>query len=326
MKAIVAEQYGSPDVLQLKEVSKPTPQEDEILVKVHAAAANAGDWHLLRGTPFLVRLMTGLLKPKFQILGADVAGTVEAVGANVTKFQPGDEVFGDLSGSGFGAFAEYVSAPEDVFVLKPADVPFEEAAAVLSAALTALQGLRQEGKVQSGQKVLVNGASGGVGTFAVQIAKALGAEVTGVCSTRNVEMVRSIGADHVVDYTQEDFTQNGQQYDLILDAAAFRPLSDYKRALAPTGAYILVGGSTARLFQLMFMGPVFSKKEGQRFGTFMKKSNQVDMLFMKELLEDRKIVSVIDRRYPLSATPDAIRYLEEGHARGKIIITVGDEQ
>ena len=325
MKAIVYATYGPPDSLVLQEVEKPVPNADEVLVKVRAASANPADWHALRGSPFFVRLSMGFPKPKRTILGSDIAGQVEAVGKDVTQFEIGDEVFGDLSTSGMGGFAEYTCVSEQMLARKPTNLSFEQAAAVPVAAITALQALRNAGQIEAGQRVLINGASGGVGTFAVQIAKALGADVTGFCSTRNVEMVRSIGADHVVDYTQEDFTQNGQQYDLILDAAAFRPLSDYKRALAPTGAYILVGGSTARLFQLMFMGPVLSKKEGQRFGTFMKKSKQSDMVFMKELLEDRKIVPVIDRRYPLSATPDAIRYLEEGHARGKIIITVGDE-
>ena len=229
MKAIVCTKYGSPDVLKFEEVQKPVPGDDEVLIKVHAAAANAGDWHLMRADPFMIRLMYGLQKPKHEILGTDVAGCVEAIGKNVTQFQPGDEVFGNMSSPGFGAFAEYVCAPENSIALKPSNITFENAAAVPSAAGTALQALRDKGQIQSGQKVLINGASGGVGTFAVQIAKAFGAEVTAVCSTGNMEMVRSIGADHVIDYTKEDFTQNGQQYDLIIAAYGYHPISDYKR-------------------------------------------------------------------------------------------------
>ena len=283
MKAIVYTHYGSPDELQYKEVAQPTPKDKEVLVKVHAAAVNAGDWHLLRGKPFLMRLGTGLRTPKHPILGADVAGKVVAVGPNVTRFQLGDEVFGDLSGSGYGAFAEYVAAEEGALVRKPANVTFEQAAAVLSAAVTALQGLRDEGQIQAGQQVLVNGASGGVGSFAVQIAKALGAEVTGVCSTRNAEMVRGLGADQVIDYTKQDFTQNGRQYDLILDAAAYRPLTDYKRTLTAHGRYVMVGGSEQQYFQMMIMGPWLSRKDGQHFGTFVKAVKPKDLAFMREL-------------------------------------------
>jgi len=322
MKAIVCTKYGSPDVLQLQEVEKPMPKENEVLIKIHAASVNAGDWHLMRADPFLIRFMFGLLKPKHDVLGADIAGQVEAVGSNVTQVRPGDEVFGDLSGSGFGAFAEYVAVPEDAVALKPARLTFEQAGAVPSAALTALQGLRDQGEIQAGQNVLVNGASGGVGTFAVQIAKALGAEVTGVCSTRNLEMVRSLGADHVIDYTQEDFTQNGRRYDLILDAAAYRSISDYRHSLSPQGNYILVGGSTTQLLQVMVMGPWLSRKGGQRFGTFVKQSTQQDLAFVKDLLEAGKVVPAIDRRYPLPEVPDAIRYLEKGRARGKVVISV----
>lgn len=320
MKAIVTEKYGAPDVLKFEEVQKPAPGDDEVLIQVHAAAANAGDWHLLRGDPFIIRLMFGLLKPKIKILGADVAGRVEAVGRNVTEFQPGDEVFGDLSGSGFGAFAEYVAVPEEAVALKPAGMTFEEVAAVPSAAITALQGLRDQGHAlrQPGQKVLVNGASGGVGSFAVQIAKSFGAEVTGVCSTRNVEMVRSLGADHVIDYTQEDFTQNGRRYDLILDAAAYRSLSEYKPALAPEGLYVMVGGGTAQFLQAMLLAITGNKK----MVSFVKKTNKEDLVILKELLEAGQVAPVIDRRYPLSETPEAIRYLEQGHARGKVVVTV----
>ena len=301
----------------------PTPSDDKVLVKVHAASVNAGDWHLLRADPFLVRLAFGLLKPKYQILGADIAGTVEEVGRNIKQCQPGDEVFGDISGCGFGAFAEYVSVPETALAPKPAGMTFEEAAAVPSAAVTALQGLRDKGQIQPGQQVLINGASGGVGTFAVQIAKSFEAEVTGMCSTRNLDMVRSIGADQVIDYTQEDFTKNGQHYDLILDAAAFRSVLDYKPALSPKGIYVLVGGSLARMFQAMFLGPWISITESKRVvAGWVVKPNQKDLVFVKELLESGKVVPVIDRCYTLSEVPAAIGYVEKGHAHGKVIITM----
>lgn len=326
MKAIITEKYGSPDVLKFEEIQKPIPGDNEVLIKVHAASANAGDWHLLRGEPFMVRMMFGLLKPKHKILGADVAGKVEAVGKDVTQFQPGDQVFGDVSESGYGAFAEYVAVPENVVALKPAQMSFEEVVAVPSAALTALQGLRDNGQIQPGQNVLVNGASGGVGTFAVQIAKSFGAEVTGVCSTRNVDIVRSIGADHVIDYTQEDFTQNGHRYDLIIDAATYRSISDYKRVLNPGGVYVMVGGATAQFFQAMLLGPLMSMAGSKKMGTFIKKPNQKDLGFMKGLLEAGKVVPVIDRYYPLNEVPEALRYLEEGHARGKVVITVIQEE
>ncbi len=319
MRAIVYHNYGSPDVLKLEEVEKPTPKDDEVLIKVHAASANAADWHLLRGKPFLVRLMGyGLLKPKNTILGSDIAGRVEAVGRNVKQFQPDDEVFGNIR----GGFAEYVCAREDALVLKPANLSFEEAATVPIAAVTALQGLRDKGQIQPGQKVLIHGASGGVGMFAVQIAKSFGAEVTGVCSTRNVDMVRSIGADHVIDYTQEDFTHNGQRYDLILAANGYHSISDYKRALRPKGTYVMTGGSGAQMFQAMLLGPWISMTGSKKMGNLMAKLNQKDLVFMKELLKAGKVVPVIDRRYPLGETAEAIRYLEEGHARGKVVITI----
>ncbi len=321
MKAIVFTEYGPPDVLQLKEVEKPTPKEDEVLVKVHAASVNARDWHLMRADPFLVRLMTGLLKPKNKMFGSDVAGRVEAVGKNVKQFQPGDEVFGDIGPYGNGAFAEYASVPEEALALKPASMTFEEVAAVPSAAVAALQGLRDQGQIQPGQKVLINGASGGVGTFAVQIAKSFGAEVTGVCSTRNLDMARSIGADQVIDYTQEDFTQNGQRYDLILDNVGNPSVYKrfYKRSLSPTGICVIIAGS---FFLRLFLGPWMSMTGSNKIGTFMTVTKKEDLVFMKELLEAGKVVPVIDRRYPLSEVPEAIRYLEEGHARGKVIITV----
>jgi NADPH:quinone reductase-like Zn-dependent oxidoreductase len=322
MKAIIYTQYGSPDVIQFKEVEKPTPKDDEVLIKVHAASVNAGDWHYLRGTPWLFRLASGLLKPKNIFLGADVAGQVEAVGKNVTQFQPGDEVFGDLSACGRGTFAEYVCASETALVLKPANISFEEAAAVPVAAVTALQGLQSRVQIQPGQKVLINGASGGVGSFAVQIAKTFGAEVTAVCSTRNLDRMRSIGADYVIDYTQEDFTKNGQQYDFILAANGYRPFSDYKRALNPGGTYVMTGGATAQMFEAMLLGPLTSIRGNKKMGNVMAKPDQEDLTFMKELLEAGKVKSVIDRCYPLSEVAEAIRYLEAGLAQGKVVITV----
>jgi NADPH:quinone reductase-like Zn-dependent oxidoreductase len=320
MRAVVCRQYGSPDKLNLEEIPRPSPGEGEVLVKVCAASVNAGDWHLMRGTPFPVRLVFGLTKPKHEVLGADVAGRVEAVGKNVSRFQPGDEVFGDISEFGFGAFAEYVCVSENAFALKPCNLSFEEAAAVPAAAMTALQGLRDKGQIQSGQKVLINGASGGVGTYAVQIAKSFGAEVTGVCSTGKMDLVRSIGADHVIDYTQEDFTRNGQRYDLILAANGYQPISAYKRALSPEGTYVMSGGSGAQMFQAMFRGPWISLTSGKKMGNMLVKPNREDLLFLKALLEDGKVVPVIDRRYALSELAEAIRYVEEGHARGKVVI------
>jgi len=323
MKAIVTTRYGSPDMLEFKDIQTPTPKENEVLIKIQAASVNAGDWHLMRGDPFLIRLGAGLRKPNTRILGADVAGRVEAVGSKVSQFKPGDEIFGDISRYGFGAFAEYAAVPEDAFVLKPANCTFEQAAAVPAAAITALQALRDYGQIQPGQKVLINGASGGVGTFAVQIAKALGAEVTGVCSTRKVEMVRSIGADHVIDYTQEDFSKNGQQYDLILAVGGNRSIAAYRRALRPTGIYVMVGGSSmTQFFQAMLAGPLFSMIGRQKMGLMLVKPNQNDLAFLATLLADGKIDPVIDKTYPLIGTPDAIRYLEVGRAQGKVVINV----
>lgn len=322
MKAVVCHKYGSPDALKLEDIQNPTPEDDEVLIKIHAASANAGDWHLLRADPLLIRLGFGLLKPKYKILGADIAGRVEAVGRNVKQFRPGDEVFGDISGCGFGAFAEYVCAHESALVLKAASMTFEEAAAVPAAGVTALQGLRDAGQIKPGQKVLVNGASGGVGTFAVQIAKSFGTNVTGVCSTSKLDMVRSIGADQVIDYTQEDFTKNGQRYDLILAANGHHPISDYRRALSPRGIYVMTGGSMAQMYQALFLGPWISMTGSKKMGNFLMKPNQKDLSFIKELLEGGKVVPVIDRSYPLSEVAEAIRYLEEGHARGKVVITM----
>mgnify|MGYP001546747234 FL=1 len=321
MKAIVYTKYGPPDVLQLKELPKPIPRDDEVLVKIHAAAANPLDWHFMRASPFVIRFISGLLKPKpkHRILGADIAGQVEAVGTNVKQFKAGDEVYGEVSR---GGFAEYVCVAEDKLVLKPTNLSFEQAAAVPVAGLTALQCLRDQGQIQPGQKVLINGASGGVGTFALQIAKSFGAVVTGVCSTRNVDMVRSIGADQVIDYTREDFTQNGQLYDLIFDNVGNRSISEIKRILGPNGTYLLNAYSPALMLQLMLQSGK-SKIGGQTMrNTDITQANQSDLEFLKALLEAGKVVSVIDRVYPLSEVAGAIGYLEEGHVRGKVVITV----
>jgi NADPH:quinone reductase-like Zn-dependent oxidoreductase len=323
MKAIVYTRYGSPDVLELKEIAKPAPEDNEVLIRIHAAGANPADWHLMRADPFLARLENGLLKPKNTRLGADVAGRIEAVGSKVTQFQIGDEVFGELPLNSLGSFAEYVCVQEEFLALKPANLSFVEAAAVPLAAFTALQGLRDKGQIKAGQKVLINGASGGVGTFAVQLAKAFGTEVTGVCSTRNLELVRSIGADHVIDYTKEDFTNNGRQYDLIFDAVGNRSVADLKRALTPTGIASVAGfTSMSLLFQSMLIGPLVSRKGGKQVGLMATaKANKKDLLFIKELLEMGKVKPVIDKCYPLSEVPEAIRYLETGRARGKVVIS-----
>ena len=321
MKAIVCTKYGSPDVLQLKEVEKPTPKDNEALVKVHAASVNAADVETLRGV-FVVRIAAPL-KPMYKILGSDIAGRVEAVGRKVKQFQPGDEIWGDLFACGFGAFAEYVCVPENTLALKPASMTFEEAATYPQAAILALQNLRDKRPIEPGQKVLINGAGGGVGTFAVQIAKYFGAEVTGVDSTRKLDMLRSIGADQVIDYTQEDFTKSGQRYDLILDVVAYRSIFDYKRALSPKGIYVFVGGSTAAIFQALLLGPLISMTGSKKMGVVMWKPNKKeDLVFLKELFEAGKVVPVIDRGYPLSEVPEAFRYLEKGRAQGKVVITL----
>jgi len=324
MKAIVCTKYGSPDVLQLQEVAKPAPQDDEVLIRIYAASVNARDWRFMRAKPFFIRLMPGgFLQPKNKILGADVAGRVEAVGRYVKQFKPGDEVFGYLpSATGRGTFAEYVCANENAIALKPVNLTFEQAAAIPVAALTALQGLRDKGNIQPGQKVLINGASGGVGTFAVQIAKAFGAEVTAVCSTRNLEMVRSIGANHVIDYKKEIFTQNGQQYDLILAVNGYHPISDYLRALSPDGIYVVAGGSMLQLFQAARQGRRTSKIGSQKTYVVPLVQSQKDLVFMKELLESGKVVPVIDGCYPLSKIAEAFQYYEKVHPKGKVVITV----
>ena len=321
MKAIVRLKYGSPDVLEMRDIDKPAPLDNQVLIKLHAASVNPIDWHVLRGKPFLVRLMGfGLLKPKHRILGADMAGRVEAVGSAVTLFKPGDEIFG----SGMGGFAEYVCLRENQAVLKPSKTTFEQAAAVPVAGLTALQALRDHGRLREGQQVLINGASGGVGTFAVQIAKALGAHVTGVCSEKNVEMVRSIGADHVIDYTKEHYWMSGKQYDLIVDNAAFYSIGKPLKALKATGLYVIVGGSssTAGFLQSMLFNPIIAKLKGRKITSFIASINQTDLLFMKELLETGRIVPVIGKRYSLAETPQALRYVEAGHTQGKVLITI----
>lgn len=320
MKAIVGHKYGSPDVLQLQEVEKPAPKEGEVLVQVHAASVNAYDWHLLTADMFLVRLMGGgFRKPKFAIPGADVAGQVQAVGGSVKDLHPGDAVFGDI---GHGSFAEYVCAPASRLALKPANISFEQAAAVPMAALTCLQGLRDIGTIQSGHRVLINGASGGVGTFAVQIAKSFGAHVTAVCSPRNLDQARALGADLVIDYTRQDFTQNGQQYDLIFAANGYHPLAAYKRALTPRGHYAMAGGTLTQIMQAMLLGSWMSEKDGKQMGGVTGKMNQKDLGEIRDLIQDGKVKPVVERCYPLAETAEALRYLGAGHARGKLVITI----
>jgi len=322
VKAITYTQYGTPDVLKLVETDKPVPKDGEVLVKIHAASVNALDWHLLTADIFLVRFGEGLFKPKRSRLGADMAGVVEAVGSGVTQFKPGDAVYGDIEPYGSGAFAEYAAVPAKGLAPMPAGASFEEAAALPVAALTALQGLRDVGKIAAGKRVLINGASGGVGTYAVQIAKAFGAEVTAVCSTRNVEQARALGADHVIDYTKENFTQSGQQYDLILAANGYHSLGDYKRALAPGGIYVMVGGKTRQIFDVILLGWWYSRGGDKKLANVMARSSVPDLLVINELVESGKVKPAIDRTYPLEQSADALRYLGEGHARGKIIIKV----
>jgi NADPH:quinone reductase-like Zn-dependent oxidoreductase len=329
MKAVVYTDYGPPDVLQIRDIKKPVPNEDQILVKVRAASVNPYDWHFIRGTPYIMRLMmAGIRKPKDPRLGVDYAGTVEAVGKNVTQFKPGDEVFGNKS----GAFAEYLCARADrAVVLKPANITFEQAAGVPVAGLTALQGLRDKGKVQPGQKVLINGASGGVGTFAVQVAKSFGADVSGVCSGRNVDLVRSLGADHVIDYTKEDFSKGDERYDVILDNVGTQPLSGFRRVLKPNGICVMIGGGgpnegkwvgpMARPIKALLMSPFIS----QKIGMMMAEGNKDDLNTLADLMQSGKVTPVIDRTYPLSEIREAVRYVETGRARGKVIITVAQD-
>ena len=329
MKAIVRERFGSPDVLELKEIEKPAPNDVRgVLVKVYASSVNAADRHGVKGPPFLLRLVLplfglgmGARRPKEPGVGIDIAGRVEAVSNNVNQFKPGDEVYG----VGNSGYAEYATARENKIALKPRNRSFEEAAAVPIAGFTALQALRNHGHIQPGQKVLINGAGGGVGTFAVQIAKAFGAEVTAVTNTGNIDLVRSLGADHVIDYTKEDFTKNGQRYDLICDIAASHSISDYKRIMNPNGIFVLVGMRDKMIRRLLYftIGKPLASRGDKKFVFFVAKSNQEDLVTLRDLMEQGKVVSVIDRRYTLSETPDAIRYFEEGRTRGKVIITVG---
>src|SRR5215469_10601972 len=327
MKATRYYRYGSPDVLELQDIDMPAVGDDEVLVRVRAASVNPLDWHFMRGAPYLVRAVAGLSRPRASAtrLGADMAGSVEAVGTNVTEFRPGDEVFGGLDDR--GTLAEYISIRHDGAVLaKPTGLTFEQAASVPVAGCTALQALRDKGQVRPGHKVLINGASGGVGTFAVQLAKAFGAEVTGVCSTQNVELVASIGADQVIDYTREDFTRAGRRYDLLVDIAGNRALAETRRVLAPKGVLVGVGGPNkgrwigplGRSVRMALLSPAVS----QRMVFFLARQNKADLAVLRQLLEDGKVTPVVDRTFPLSEAAEAIRYLEEGHARGKVVITV----
>jgi len=323
MKAIVSRCYGPPDALKFEDVEKPTPADDQVLVKVHAAAVNPLDFHYMRGTPYIMRMDSGIGSPKNARLGVDFAGTVEAVGKNVTRFHPGDEVFGGRN----GAFGEYVTVREDRnIVMKPANMTFEQAASVPIAAITALQALRDKGKIQAGQKVLINGASGGVGTFAVQIAKSFGAEVTAVCSTKNLDMVRKIGADHVVDYTKDDVTQGEQHYDLIVDTVETHSLADYKRVMNPKAIYVMVGGSNDKwmvgLIGTLAYAKILSSSAGQQFSMMLAELNPDDLKIIGDLMQTGKVTPVIDRTYSLNEVPEALRYLEQGHARGKVVISV----
>jgi NADPH:quinone reductase-like Zn-dependent oxidoreductase len=325
MKAAVRTRYGSPDVIQLKEMEKPTPDDDRVLVKVNAASINKSDWYDLGESPMIRLFGGGIRKPKRVRLGSDIAGRVEAVGKSVKQFHAGDDVFGGAP----GGFAEYACAREDLLALKPADATFEEAATLGIAAITALQGLRDKGQIKPGQRVLIDGASGGVGTFAVQIAKSLGAEVTAVCSTRNLENARMMGADHVVDYTQEDFTKNGQRYDLIFAVNGYRSILGYRRALSPNGTYVMCGSSKVltSIIQTLLLGPLISKTGSKKMGFMgVAKLNQKDFVVLKELVESGKLKPVIDKRFPLSETAEAFRYLGEGHARGKVVITVEHDE
>ena len=322
MKAVIYERYGSPDVLRLTEIAQPVPGPGQVRVQIRAAGVNAADWHLLRADPFLARLDAGLFKPKRPVLGADIAGVVDTVGEGVTRFKPGDAVYGDLAGCGFGGFAEYAAVPESVLSPMPSNLAFSEAAAIPMAAVTALQALRDKGGVGPGKHVLINGASGGVGTFALQIAKVLCAEVTAVCSTSKLEQARALGADHVVDYTREDFTRTGQTYDVIIAANGNRSLGDYKRALALGGVYVMVGGSTSQIMQAVIFGSLRSGG-GKKLTNLMAKPNAADLAVITSWIEAGHVKPIMDRTYPFEQTADAIRYVEEGHARGKVVVTLG---
>ena len=323
MKAIVRYTYGSPDVLRLVDIDTPTPRDDEVLVQIEATSINAADWRMLRADPFLARLDLGLLRPRNRILGFDIAGRVAAVGRAVRQLAPGDEVFGNLFDLRGGAFAEYAAVPERLLVRKPANLSFAQAAAVPMAAVTALRGLRETKPVQPGQQVLINGASGGVGTFAIQIAKALGAEVTAVVGSRNVDLARQLGADLVLDHTREDFTQRDERYDLILAVNGYQPITAYRKTLRPGGAYVMAGGSTAQMLQTLLLGPWMSKKGGPRMAVLESKPSAADLAVVKAMLEAGTVTPVIDRTFTLGQVPDAIRHLEQGHPRGKVVVAVG---
>lgn len=324
MKASVLTNYGSPNFFELKEVNKPTPRDNEVLIKVYASSINSWDWEILMGKPFINRLMVGLRKPtKISIVGCDIAGRIEAVGKNVKQFKPGDEVIGDLSRCGWGGFAEYVCVPANkkILALKPASMTCEQAAAVPQAGVLALQGLRQ-GKIEQAQKVLINGASGGVGSLAVPMAKSHGAEVTGVCRTSKMDFVHSLGADHVIDYTCEDFTRNRQQYDLILDVQGHHSVSDYKHALTHNGRYVMVGGASGLIFQVMFLGPLISVTSSKKMGLLLHKPDANDLEILKELVEEGKVTPIIDKCYSLNDVAEAFKYYGEGHVKGKVVILV----
>jgi NADPH:quinone reductase-like Zn-dependent oxidoreductase len=322
MKAITVSRYGGPEVLTVNEISKPIPSDDEVLIRVKATSLNAADWHIMRGEPKFYRVVLGLTKPRYNILGADVAGIVEAVGKNVIQFREGDEVFGDLAAHTFGAFAEYVCVPEKMVALKPSVLSFEEAASVPLAAATALHALRNRGEVKSGQMVAINGASGGVGVYLIQLAKNEGAEVTAVCSTAKTDQAKMLGADHVIDYTKKNFTRNGKKYDLIIGANGNLPLSDYKRALTSKGKYVGVGGSNRQIFEPMLLGSFYSEKNGRTFSQLVFKTTQADLIYLKEQVEAGKLKPVIDKRYSIYEIQEAMDYLEAGHAKGKIVLTV----
>ena len=324
MKAVVRETYGPPDVMHLADVPLPAVGDGDVLVRVHAAAANAGDWHLLRGTPWPFRLVAGLRRPKVRVLGTDIAGRVEAVGRRVTRFRPGDAVFGELSRCGFGGYAEFAAAPETALAAKPAGLSFEEASTLPTAGCIALQGLRR-GRMDRAKRVLIHGASGGVGTFAVQIARSAGAEVTAVCSTSHVNMVRALGASQVIDYTKEDFATLGRQYDLILATNGDRSIWDYRRALAPGGRYVMTGGSNRQLTEAVLLGPALSMR-GQRLGNVLVAPDSADLLALKALCDAGSVKPVIDRVFPLRDAASAVRYIEEGHARGKVVVTIASSR
>jgi NADPH:quinone reductase-like Zn-dependent oxidoreductase len=322
MKAFVYTRYGPPEMLQLRELERPAPGDHEVLVKVHAVSVNAADWRMLMARPFLARLGNGLLRPRRQVLGADVAGTVEAVGKDVHGLRPGDAVLGDLARFGWGGFAEYACAPEEAWASKPAGLPFAEAAAMPLAGVTALQGLRDAGGLRPGEKALINGASGGVGTFAVQLAKHLGAAVTAVCSAGKAELVRSLGADHVVDYGREDFTRGAERYDVILAANGYHRIRDYRRALAPGGRYVMAGGTSAQIFEALLLGPLVFSGSGRRMTALSAAANREDLALLADLCRAGKVRPVIDRRFPFGAVPEAVRYVAEGHASGKVVVEV----